>query len=371
MGSSNRREMPPRHLVTAAPAGRPGTAPTIDVPASHLDPMINGGTRMLLRPASSSSSGRLLVAHNAAASIATRRPLSSTPCRPAHEANYSTASSSSASSPALPRPASSCGLVRPRAPVTHPASVTGAIAASAPSLPMPPPQQPGHGVHVSAGSSQRLVASSSVGAVGGRRAAGVVHVEEWGEWADLGVSEGGAPTSDGAGALVQLDGTAGGAADNGNDDDDCHFERADDTPQPPLPPQPQPHAPAATRSAADDADAIAADWESYCELLFGGLHPIILGDPTSTPGGAVSFKRTKRQDDHGRSALQPEIMTIEPTVPVAYLPRRFWPTKYHVLTERAMVALDDQVRSPPYLPWPHGVRSPQPTHTYMLLDASW
>ena len=50
--------MPPRHHVTAAAGGRPSSASMVDVPASHLDPVLNGRTRMLLRPASVSTLGR-------------------------------------------------------------------------------------------------------------------------------------------------------------------------------------------------------------------------------------------------------------------------------------------------------------------------
>ena len=67
---------------------------------------------------------------------------------------------------------------------------------------------------------------------------------------------------------------------------------------------------------------------------------ITLGNIASTPLGILSTKRLRKQDERGRLALEPKYMTIEPDVPINYLPRRHWPPSYHVLTDRHMVALD-------------------------------
>jgi hypothetical protein len=114
---------------------RPSTAPSIDVPASHLDPLVNGRTRMLLRPSSvgtlkRGANSRSLIAHEPV--LLSRRPQSS----------YSSSRGSFRTNPTagdagvLARPASSCGLLARSAESRVGRKQQGdLLAASAPTLP--------------------------------------------------------------------------------------------------------------------------------------------------------------------------------------------------------------------------------------------
>ena len=102
---------------------------------------------------------------------------------------------------------------------------------------------------------------------------------------------------------------------------------------------------AASAEAAPAEAAPASSAGSDDDDADGHIHVdrgITLGDPTTTPVGQMSTKRLYKQDERGRLALEPKYMTIEPTVPIDFLPRRHWPPSYHVLTERHMVALNSK-----------------------------
>ena len=63
------------------------------------------------------------------------------------------------------------------------------------------------------------------------------------------------------------------------------------------------------------------------------------GDPRSTAVGALASKRHWKQDASGRLGAVPALMTIAPAIPIDGLPRRFWPKRFHVLNDRAVLAL--------------------------------
>ena len=63
------------------------------------------------------------------------------------------------------------------------------------------------------------------------------------------------------------------------------------------------------------------------------------GDPRSTAVGALASKRHWKQDATGWLGAVPALMTIAPSVPIENMPRRFWPKRFHVLNDRAVLAL--------------------------------
>ena len=77
---------------------------------------------------------------------------------------------------------------------------------------------------------------------------------------------------------------------------------------------------AASGAAASGAAALDAD-PSYISA-HGRMVATTLGDPSSTHLGELSTKRARKQDARGNPAFEPAIMTIEPQVPIDYLPHK-------------------------------------------------